>query len=259
MRVMINPISHIKEQELTLKKKRGSLSKEVPPADDNVKSLVKTIKCYTLFTLSLLVLLVLPTDFLRLAYLHALSAICFISSNDNRVKVYVFLGVTHSIVHNLFPFLTTEGFDATQDATFDVMLHLIMMGLCYKHVRESWKEDSDKKRWFDFLSIIFLLGSSLNVVAAYFQDGEEYSPRTLFFVNTSIFQAVSTGYWVGVTLWQRRHQEKSFFAHWLFWIVVMSVNWFIYKFSEPLVGISMHFRYVEAVFITCIWVGALTN
>lgn len=209
---------------------------------------------YSLYVVSFSILLILPSGWHRLLYLHGASLIFGFLANDN-VRFYVLLSMFHSAIHNIWPFLTENGYDNFETSTYDVFCHLIMMLVSYNLIK---KNPPAKSGMFNILTFIFLIGSVLNCIASYLIIDNKEKFIHLFFEYTTIFQAISTGYWISTMLWFNKHNHADFTKHWLVWIILMSINWALYKTFDGLVGISMHFKYIEAVFIICTW-GAVIN
>ena len=210
---------------------------------------------YALYMCSFLLLALLPTDRLRLLYIHGISCALLLVTSEV-VNSFLLLGVLHSAVHNLWPFLNHEGYDPKYESFYDVLLHLVMLQMCFKHISSRHNFSPYRKKFFQILSKIFLAGSFLNVVCSSMVNVYDTDISNFIFVQTSIFQAISTGYWTGTMLWYGRLHEEGFFWHWLLWMAVAVVNWVVYLLHEPLVGMSMKYRYVEAVFTNCVWIAA---
>lgn len=209
---------------------------------------------YLAFIGGLLTLLILPSDFSKLVYLHGISLICWFLSDD-KLRMYILFAMLHSAIHNLWPFLTAKGFDPSYDSIYDIICHFCMMFACYQLIRENnYDYAHNKKIVMDVLSIVFLIGSLINCYYSYHMDTDKYSYNTMIFVYTSIFQAVSTGYWIGTMLWYNNLQNEKFFYVWLLSIVAFCFNWSVYKYSEHFIAISMFYRYVEGIFMICTWI-----
>jgi len=226
---------------------------------EKIKTLMdsRTMRNYGLFVLTFIPLLILPTDNLRLFYMNGLSVLLFFMARE-KMRSYLIFALLHSAIHNLWPFLTPQGFDPEQETIYDVFCHFSMMFVCHFLIkRQNQNYSPSKKIWFERLSWFFMVGSLVNCASCFIVEKDENSWKTLLFVYLTIFQAVSTGYWVATMLWFNRLGEEKFFTHWLLWIGLMSFNWGLYKYSEELVALSMLFRYIESIFITCIWVAEI--
>ncbi|BCS82704.1 hypothetical protein QLL95_gp0215 [Cotonvirus japonicus] len=212
------------------------------------------IMTYTMYAFYFMVLLFLPTGKSRLLYLHGVSIIIILFANYE-MKFYILLSMFHSAIHNLWPFLKDNGYDNREISVFDVACHTIMIALCYQKIISV----IDDWQLFHILTMIFFLGSVINCATSYSIIGTTNPIVHSIFEYTTIFQAISTGYWVATMLWYDHYTNPKFFSHWVMWILLMTINWFIYKFYPRLVGLSMQYKYVEAVFIVCTWNSGLRS
>lgn len=205
---------------------------------------------YLFYLICLPVLLLLPSDTYRLFYLHGISVLLILYV-EFEVKFYILLAMFHSAIHNLWPFLTNNGYDRMGTSVYDVMCHFMMMLICYKKIFNLPTHVVSKR--FHFLTFCFLIGSVVNCFCSYaITDSDNYVTHSLF-EYTTIFQAISTGYWLATMFWFGCYHQKSFELHWMIWISLMSMNWLFYRLNEQLVGISTQYRYIEAVFIIGTW------
>ena len=211
---------------------------------------------YLLYVLCLGILLVLPTGWFRLGYIHTISLIVGLFCQD-KVRFYILLGMFHSAIHNLWPFLNEMGYDNFETSFYDVLCHLAMMLISYELILKESPYRYNKT--FNVLTIIFLFGSVLNCIASVLIRYYDNYQAHQFFEYTTIFQAISTGYWISTNLWYGFYSHEKFLKHWLGWIVIMSMNWFLYRNYENLLGLSMQYKYVESVFVICTWGAAINN
>lgn len=209
---------------------------------------------YILYFCGFIFLLILPSGWYRLLYLHIISLIAGSIAND-QLKFYVLFGMFHSAIHNIWPFLTEDGYNNLETSTYDVFCHMMMMIVCYNLIKNNIKKN---KIIFHLLTYTFLLGSFLNCIVSYLIIGNNDEFVHFVFEYSTIFQAISTGYWISTMLWYDNHTHKDFIKHWFGWIILMSINWLLYKTIDNLVQISMYFKYIEAVFMICTW-GAVLN
>lgn len=212
-----------------------------------------TLYNYLGFICGMGILLLLPSEGTRLVYLHGVSTVSWYFANDT-LRMYILLAMFHSAVHNLWPFLTAAGFDPTYESVYDVFCHFTMMFACFQLINQ---KITNKKKIMNILSIVFLIGSLVNCYNSYYMDNNKDSFNTILFVYTSIFQAISTGYWVVTLLWYNRLNNPQFFYHWILAIILYMFNWGIYKYSEDFIALSMFYRYVEGVFMVCSWMPLL--
>ncbi|AKI80541.1 hypothetical protein QJ850_gp158 [Acanthamoeba polyphaga mimivirus] len=214
---------------------------------------------YILYGLGFVSLILLPTEHQRLYYLHLVSVIIGLISNYE-MKFNILLSMFHSAVHNLWPFLKNTGYDDTEKSVYDVFCHTIMMMMCYHRIYYVQNIVIDSEYLFHTLSVLFILGAMINCLVSRLIIDSHHNLLHYIFEYTTIFQAVSTGYWVATMLWYNNLNHQDFYYHWLLWIILMTINWFVYKLWPNLVGISMRYKYVEAVFIICTWYsGVFSN
>ena len=206
---------------------------------------------YLGYVLSLAVLFVLPSNWYRLAYLHGISTLLLIFSHTS-LNYFIILAMIHSAIHHLWPFMTHKGYNQDASPFYDVLCHTVMIYAAHNLVAEhlgSWV----------WLSYFFILGSIGNTINSVYLTPKINTAGDTAFGFTSVFQAVSTGFWISTMLWYGSWADPSFVTHWLAIIGIMVANWGLYKLSHKAVGYSMKYNYVEAVFIVCTWVGAVSQ
>lgn len=214
---------------------------------------------YGVFIVAMSLLMVLPGEFWRLLYIYGLSTL-FVTMNSSKDNTLVLVAMVHGGIHHLWPFMTPEGYNHAWSPFYDVVCHLIMLLLCFIRIRRHHKVypfgNKKYENLFYILSWLFITGSVVNCfIAPYSMIPDSWEFR--LFGLTAIFQAISTGYWVSTCLWNNNWEHKDFYRHWSVWIAVMSLNWFMYQMSDDLIGMSMEFRYVEALFIVASWLSYL--
>ena len=220
---------------------------------------IDTASRYALYVMALIGLILMPTDWLKVAYLHVGSIVLSFFTND-RIRFYILLGMFHSAIHHIWPFLDRNGYNYLEEEFYDVFCHLMMIFFCFQLIRENYKKYPRKhKKLINYLTYFFLFGSVLNCISVFVMDDVPGSIRFNFFTYTTFFQAVSTGYWIGTMLWFHDLENPRFFYHWITWIFIMCCNWLIYKLNEFMMGLSMTYRYVEGVFMVCTWVTAICS
>ena len=212
---------------------------------------------YALYFMSLIGLILMPSDWSKVAYLHFGSILLgSFFAKDNGMRFFVLLGMMHSAIHHIWPFLDTNGYNYLEQEFYDVFCHLMMIYFCFNLIRENYQEYPEKhKKWIHYLTYFYIFGSILNCISVFTVDDVPGSVSFNFFTYTTFFQAVSTGYWIGTMLWYNDLKNPRFFYHWCAWVFLMCCNWLIYKCNEFMMGLSMTYRYVEGVFIVCTWVA----
>ena len=87
---------------------------------------------YALYAMALVGLFLMPTDWSKVAYLHIVSI--FLGSffaKDNEMRFFVLLGMMHSAIHHIWPFLDTNGYNYLEEEFYDVFCHLMMIYFCF--------------------------------------------------------------------------------------------------------------------------------
>jgi len=220
---------------------------------------MNTVTRYGLYIIGLLGLFIFPNGWWRVAYLHGVTIFLSLFAND-RQRFYMLLAMFHSAIHHLWPFLKPEiGYDYREQEFYDVFCHLMMIWYCFQYIKARYAFYSPFKRGLiHTITYLALFGSVLNCISVFVMDDVPGSSRYNFFTYTTLFQAVSTGYWLATMLWFNDLQyNPTFVWHWMGCISLMCINWLIYKCNEFMMGLSMTYRYVEGVFIVCTWVMVL--
>ena len=180
----------------------------------------------------------------------------------------VLSGLIHSKIHVTFPFLDdVQGFNPNVSALPDVLFHTFMLIFTFLSIKQYLKP-------VIFKSTLFcIMGAVLNCVFTGFKiqglntqvSTETYSELLLnntvysIFVITTVFQALSTAYWIAFVIHYGEWKQEQFSYGLLMCITVIVSNWFWYHMDDifslniGLVKLSMKFRYIEALFIVCTW------
>lgn len=222
---------------------------------------MNTLLRYASYIFGLLVLIVLPDGWWRLAYLHGITVCLSLFANDQQ-RFYMLLAMFHSAIHHLWPFLKPGiGYDCREQEFYDVFCHMIMIWFCFQYIKSKYYwYPKTHKNLIKYITYLSLIGSVLNCISVYTMDDIQGSIRYNFFTYTTLFQAVSTGYWIATMLWfNELYNNNTFVWHWICWIALMCVNWLIYKCNESMMGLSMTYRYVEGVFMVCTWIAVIAN
>lgn len=204
------------------------------------------------------VLLLLKSESDRLLWLHLISILIGLIANYE-MKFNILFAMFHSAIHNLWPFLKNTGYDNTEKSVYDVICHTIMVVICYHRICCTENTTISNYYTFHLFSVIIIIGALFNCVISGKAIGSNNRFLHSLFEYTTIFQALSTGYWVATMLWYHHLGDIYFYSHWIVWIGLMTINWFVYKFYPNLVGISMRYKYVEAVFIVCTWYSGIIS
>lgn len=181
-------------------------------------------------------------------YLYALSGISVLLGIIQQKYLQIgllLLSILHSIIHKIWPFLNEQGYDLNEPPVYDVTCHFVMMSICYILITRYSKQS----RKFHILSTFFLIGSFFNVLTSIDNGDTKESFQHHLFTWMSVFQGISTGYYISTLINFEMWKLPDFEQHWLFMIGLVVINWAIYKAYEPLVGWSMYYRYIEGLFI----------
>ena len=192
---------------------------------------------YIFWIASFLPLVVLNNMAERLVYLYCLSGVTAVLFENNKKLVFLATAVFHSIIHNVWPFLTPEGYNMNETPFYDVLCHFVMMIMCYRLINK-------KNNYSKF----FIFGSFLNVVASFFDGNIETASVHVLFSWLSVFQAISTAYWISTLICYDKWNNHS--KHFLGMALFIVGTWGIYMYDDSYVGLSMNYRYIEALFIT---------
>jgi len=159
-------------------------------------------------------------------------------------------GVLHSCAHHLWPFITVKGLNIKASAFPDVTVHLAMHAIVHAAVLPHL---STPAQW---TSTVILLGSIWNwYLSSYSRVDAKW------FVNTSIFQAFSTGSWVGYLIAVGlHHQDGPVFetTMWLMWLGA-GANWFLFKNSNEMLKKLFRISYLDTLFIIPVWLFMFNN
>lgn len=164
-------------------------------------------------------------------------------------------GLGHSLVHNIWPFLndSPEGFDGSVSVFPDVFFHMTMLVFVWVTQRAFLSPTVDRA------TIFCIIGAIFNCCLTNYKEG--LGLHYVLFNLTSVFQAVSTAFWVAAVLHYGEWDKKSY-GKWLFSCnIYFIINWALYNMdhfdvwpSLKLMQLSMRFRYIEGLFIVCTWV-----
>ncbi|PRP81696.1 hypothetical protein PROFUN_01203 [Planoprotostelium fungivorum] len=161
-------------------------------------------------------------------------------------------GIFHSCAHHFWPFITVAGLNIKATAFPDVFVHLTMHAIV--HFAACQLGISDTTR---FASSIVLAGCLWNAYLAYYSRVDEK-----WFVYTSMFQALSTGSWVGHLLSVSLQHSQAGFVYesnlWLMWGGA-AMNWFLFKNSNKMLKKLFTISYLDTLFIFPVWLYMCNN
>lgn len=234
---------------------KGSTREEIDP-----------IHRYIFWMVSLSVSALLPAS-LRLPYFYGGTALLYIySAITGNMTFHLTLvalgGVCHSIEHNVWPFLvdTDEGFNDSVSALPDVAFHMVMLMFIWATQRAFLSSKVDK------VTMACIVGAIINCSLTNYKSFEieghsKWTFHYVFFNLTSVFQAISTAFWVAGCLHYGEWDKKSYWKCLLLTNIYFVINWALYNMdhfnvwpSVHLMQLSMRYRYIEGLFIVCTWV-----
>jgi len=222
---------------------------------------------YGLFVGGLGLLTALPYDF-RGPYLWGTTfALTLYSMFKGEMTPHLFMtvagGIIHSAIHLIWPFLDdVVGFNPEVSALPDVFFHTIMLVFMWYSMKK------DLQPAVNYFTMFCIAGAFLNCVFTGFKTTQKDSYAELLlsdvfyaiFVITTVFQAISTAYWIACVLHYKEWHDIRFVYGLFTCVTVIVSNWFWYHMDDilqlgiGLVRLSMLFRYIEALFIICTWV-----
>lgn len=224
----------------------------------NTREEIDAFQRYLCFGAGLMLCSVIPHGY-RLTYLYAVTAVLWIQSlmRGNctfHLTLTTMGGLGHSAVHNYWPFLneTIEGFDARYSAFPDVFFHMTMLVFVWVSMKAFLHPTVNK--W----TLFCIVGAIVNCCLTNYKSmaGVHY----LLFNSTSVFQAVSTAFWIAAVMHYGEWDKKSYAKCLGLVNFVIVSNWGFYECDHwghlglGLVGLSMKYRYIEGLFIVCTWV-----
>jgi len=186
-----------------------------------------------------------------LYYVGAASIAALLSVGQYYFAWLALWGVLHSVAHHLWPFITVAGLNIKASAFPDVFVHLAMHAVVHAALIEFGV--SELTRW---ASLTILAGCCWNCYLASYSRVD-----AKWFVATSVFQAFSTGSWVGFLLAVSSEHKggATFETHlWILWIGA-ALNWVVFKNSTKMLKRLFAISYLDTLFIIPVWLYILNN
>ncbi|PRP79361.1 hypothetical protein PROFUN_12911 [Planoprotostelium fungivorum] len=161
-------------------------------------------------------------------------------------------GIFHSCAHHFWPFITVAGLNIKATAFPDVFVHLTMHVIVHSAACQLGISDATR-----LASSLVLVGCLWNAYLAYYSRVDEK-----WFVYTSMFQALSTGSWVGHLLSVSLQHNQAGFVYesnlWLMWGGA-AMNWFLFKNSNKMLKKLFTISYLDTLFIFPVWLYMCNN
>lgn len=160
------------------------------------------------------------------------------------------LGILHSFVHQMIPFISEKGLDPTFTGFVDVYVHFIMhLFVCYISLNQiNWSMTN-------YMLGFVTLGSYINALISIY-----FPVNNIWFINTSIFQALSSGGWVGALLSYNHYQYENYdsinLSNIIIWIsfIVGAINWLVFRNSNNILTKLYSLNYFDVFFIFPTWI-----
>jgi len=160
-------------------------------------------------------------------------------------------GIFHSAAHHLWPFITVAGLNIKESAFPDVFVHLAMHVVVHSSACQYGISDATR-----LMSAVIVTGCIWNAYLAYYSRVDEK-----WFVYTSMFQAFSSGSWVGHLLSVSTMHQGGFIYEsnlWMMWISA-AINWFTFKNSNKMLKKLFTISYLDTLFIFPVWLYMCNN
>jgi hypothetical protein len=159
--------------------------------------------------------------------------------------IMIALSTLHSLVHQHIPFISEKGLNLSYSAFYDVVVHLCMhiyiIYLTIAHI---------ELLTLTVLSFI-AAGSVYNVYVA-----RNAIVNEIKFVNSSIFQALSSGAWISLIVYQDPlPQDFEYFL--LFTIFVGGLNWLLFRHNHSALNSMFRGSYFDTFFIFPVYICLL--
>ena len=254
--------------------------------DNSIKNItISVINRYIFFLTGLLITTTIPST-LRGVYLWGgtINA-CVICYLNKQLTFHLFLiaigGLLHSSCHLYWPFLveTINGFDESVSAFPDVFFHTTMLIFIWTSIRKTLSNSVNN------ITIFFITGSIINCMFTNYNSSNnsffckfkepidesnalvknDYKNQFqyLLFNITSVFQAISTAYWIASVIHYKQWHLIEYKDGLSRCVYIIVVNWFFYELDHflnlelGLIYISMKYRYIEGLFIVSTWIPLL--
>lgn len=190
----------------------------------------------------------------RSVFIYLPTIYFFFAEEVGKYKAGYLLAAVHGLVHVYIPFIDHTGINTNHSAGWDVFVHLVMLVYAvHIYCEESLIEHLRSKTWKARFELVVILGSLLNFILGAFSEPDEP-----WFVYTSIFQALSTGYFVAVHL---SHHGKECIKHHasnlpllVGFLTVASFNWGLFRSNHDVLADAFLNRYFETLFIIPTWI-----
>ena len=218
----------------------------------------KMLVRYGSFVTGLAVLALVPAEH-RSWYLYGttctLWAMSFVSGHMTvHLTLITAMGIGHSIVHRMYPFLaeTVEGFDDSYPALPDVAFHAQMLLFMWLSTRRYISPTMNR------YTAVCIVGSFLNCLVSGYKDRAD--AQYIVFNISSVFQAISTACWIAGCIHYGKWGKRYYAPCLALTTTIIVGNWGVYQYDHwaqlklGLVAMSMHYRYIEGLFIVCAWI-----
>lgn len=224
---------------------------------------IPTIQRYMLFICGLGITTLVPHS-LRGIYLwggtiNALLICYYKQKLTPQLSLITLGGILHSVCHLQWPFLveTRSGFDPSVSSFYDVLFHTVMLIFIWLSMKKYISI------YVNGVTKFCICGSVLNCLLTDYKSSDKNDPIYLLFNCTSVFQAISTAYWIASILHYKQWHTDEYIYGLIVCIVTIVSNWYIYECDHladlglELIHMSMKYRYIEGLFIVSTWIPLL--
>ena len=207
---------------------------------------------YIFYYIGLLLLWNMKSANERTIYLYGTTCILLILIRDVELWSILFVGLLHSIIHRIWPFLTKDGYNVKETPFFDVSCHLLMLYICY-HILILCPNGLEENAYLKYSTIFWIIISHINVLLSSISVNNETEYAHVIFAWTSLSQAVSTGYWIATMLFYNEYGHPLFLINLYIQVMISCISWVVFRINSKLLGQAMEHNYIEGVFIICTW------
>jgi len=173
---------------------------------------------------------------LVLFYIHAFLL------NDYFSCWAIILASLHSLAHDWYPFIGINGLDDKYSGFVDVSLHTCL------HLFVWYYAFNDMEWTFTHIFFAYIaIGSFINMYEGYI-----HRVSHPYFVISSIYQAMSSGLWVGFLL--LHNTTWSLDCLLFLFIGIGTLNWILFKYSETALKIMFEKSYFTMFFVVPVWI-----
>jgi hypothetical protein len=212
---------------------------------------------YLFYYIGLLILWYIKSENYRTLYLYGITTILMVFVQNFELFMILFIGLLHSCIHRIWPFLTKDGYNIKETPFFDVFCHFLMLFMCY-HFIILCPNGLSSLTYLDNAILFWLVISLINVILSSIPVDSETEFVHVIFSWTSLSQAVSTGFWISMLLSYNEYHHPLFLINLYIQVLFSCATWVIFRLNSKILGVAMTYNYIEGVFIICTWYPSLS-